>query len=158
MSFAALICAHHYITLSQLPLSIYLRPTTSLRGRVGKFDSSRRSRHFLRRYSRPSHDIHSKRARFNGLYFFQTVSCPLIAFIQKVTTRHDGHYHTTHSTMTNTPQSSPPLYIFPDHTNRSTPMPMHFPKTPPRVAVVLPQDEQMEMGRYRNPRGYSEWW
>jgi len=36
--------------------------------------------------------------------------------------------------------------------------PMHYPKTPPRVAVVLPQDEQMELGRYRNPRGYSEWW
>lgn len=35
---------------------------------------------------------------------------------------------------------------------------IYRPKTPPRVAVVLPQDEQRETGRFRNGRGYSEWW
>jgi hypothetical protein len=60
----------------------------------------------------------------------------------------------THST-SHTPKSSPPIYTYDQNPSHG---PMHFPKTPPRVAVVLPQDEHREMGRYRNPRGYSEWW
>lgn len=38
------------------------------------------------------------------------------------------------------------------------PRPLHRPKTPPKVTVVRPWDEQQQTGRYRNGRGYSEWW
>jgi len=93
----------------------------------------------------------------DGLYLVEAVSL-LLTIETETDHRLEMPYHDwetrTHST-THAPKTPPPMYTY-DET--PTYAPMHYPKTPPRVAVVLPQDEQMELGRYRNPRGYSEWW